>query len=121
MKTQKINIPIFDYHLTIIEIENTDTANDVLAPMLDLKCTSEHIKHIQDHITSGRYDGGDCFRNMELKKMLIIILPCSSNAKKNGILAHELRHAVDRLCEHCCIEDIETPAYITGYIYEKLK
>ena len=36
------------------------------------------------------------------------------------ILVHEIRHAVDKITEHLGIDDTESAAYMTGYIYSKL-
>lgn len=121
MRTQKIHIPIFDYDLTVVEIEVNDNGRQLSKLMKGFECKEEDIDSQQEYIDKHCMDGGNCFRNLDKKSFLVILLPCTSEGRRRNVLAHELRHVVDRLCEHINIEDIETPAYITGYIYEKLK
>ena len=120
MKNQKIHIPIFDFDLEIVELELNDNGTYLSREMEDFGCTEEHIKHCISNIEGGINGGGECFRNLDKQKFLVVIYYHEKENKKAGTIAHELRHVVDHICEHCHIEDIEMPAYITGHIYEQL-
>lgn len=120
MIIKRIKLPIFDFDITFIEVEDKSDSLKVIAPLSSINCTKELIDDICENINNDVRDGGDTYRNLGMRKIVIFLYKCNSESKRRKVLNHELRHAVDRICEHLSIEDIETPAYITGYLSEKI-
>lgn len=120
MKIKKIKLPIFDFDITFIEVENKSDDLKIIAPLSAINYPKEMIEEVCDNIKRDVYDGGDTIRNMEMMRIVVIVYRCKSESTRRNVINHELRHVVDRICEHLSINDIETPAYITGYLSEKI-
>lgn len=120
MNTQRIKIPIFDFDLIVVRVEGKDDKDKMESVFREIKITDEYRDMVLGCIERGYYDGGETFRNMDIKKILVIFYPFKSESKRRNIIAHEMRHVVDRIMEHCFIEDNETPAYLQGWIAEKI-
>lgn len=116
MKKTKFNVPIYGYDVTVIEIEGKRDKAKVRKEMEEVKCTQEHIDSVADGIDKGNYNGGHTFRNLDIMSFLVIIYPCKDEATRREIINHEKRHVEDRLLQHCGVEDVESSAYLAGYL-----
>ena len=116
MKKIKFKIPIYDFSVTWLEIQNKDDKDAVLQEMSKMKCQKEDINDVIDNIERECMNGGSTFRNMDLKKFLVIVFPCSNETIRRDIVNHEKRHIEDRLLKYVCVDDIEACAYLAGYL-----
>ena len=118
MKVTKLKIPMYDFDLTFIEIESPKDEHDASKYLNEIKMPKEDANNIKRQIREGATNGGDTWRNFPLKKILMIAFKCESERKRRNIINHEKRHVVDRIMEWASIHDIETSAFLDGYISE---
>ena len=76
----------------------------LLPDIEDINCKGIMIFVIAINTEARRYK----FPNVNLKKEKIVAI------------THEIRHVVDRIIEPRHIDDLETPAYLTGYLSGEL-
>lgn len=120
MKLKRIKIPIYDYTVLFAEIEGKQDKAAMSKVAAEIKIEGEHLADILNAIENEATNGGDTFRNMVMKKLLVIMYPCKSEAMRRNIIAHEMRHVVDRIMEWININDIEASAYLQGWLAERI-
>lgn len=116
MKTHSFEIPIFDFKVNLIQIEDKKDL-----PLLEkhkwLKnMDDENKEEIFTKIKNENYDGGTTFRDFSSQKFLVIFYKFSSEEAKIYVYAHEKRHIEDRLMQYLEINDIETAGYLAGFL-----
>lgn len=120
MKVIKLRLPIFDFDITMIQVESKEDVAPIVKYLKEIKLEKKYYDEEIEAITKGGINGGNTYRNFELKRFLIVIYPCDSPNKLLNIRSHELRHLADRILEWANINDIETAAFLQGYLCEKL-
>jgi hypothetical protein len=120
MKSKTFNIPIYDYKVTLVEIESREDVNNIVEVLKKNGLSKEDINEEISYVSTGKYNGGNVYRNFKKKKFLIILYRMTSVSKRIEVLGHEKRHIEDRLAEHCGINDIEAMGYLAGYSPKKL-
>lgn len=118
MIKKNIHIPLYDFNITYLEVESKSDVSDVRKEMNKLNANKEQIEEVLDNIINDRRDGGETFRNLNLKKFLIIIYRCSNERKRRNVINHEKRHIEDRILKYIGISDIEASAYLAGFLSE---
>lgn len=116
MKKIEFKIPIYDFDVTILEIESKEDkaeANTILSSVIPNK---ESIDEVLSYIEDGSMNGGDTFRNMLYKTFIVVLYPFKDIETRREVINHEKRHIEDRILEYCGISDIEASAYLAGYI-----
>lgn len=116
MKVRNFTIPIYDYKVTLLIIEGPTDADACAKYLAKFKCQKEDVEDVLFDIKNKCVNGGNTFRNLDMKRFLVVIYPCTSRDVLANILAHEKRHIEDRLLEHVNIDDIEASAYLSGYL-----
>lgn len=116
MKKVKFKIPIYDYDVTFVEVEFFYEKEQVVKELKSIKCSQEGIDEVIECFDMKTMNGGWTFRNLDLAKFVVIILPCKDEVTRRNVVNHEKRHIEDRLMEHCNVSDIEAAAYIAGFI-----
>ena len=116
MRTHSFDIPIFNFKVNLIQIEDKK----------DLSSLEKHkwLKNMEDadkeeiftKIKNENYDGGTTFRNFPSQEFLVIFYKFSSEETKVNVYAHEKRHIEDRLMQYLEINDIETAGYLAGFL-----
>lgn len=121
MKIKKFKVDIFDWDIAFIKLNKRDKANDVIDVFKDMKISNDEIeKYLKETIDEdGQFDGGDHFWNAPKRVSIIVLYPIV-NLNKNDVICHEKRHVEDRILEHCGVEDIETAAYLAGFLGKEL-
>ena len=84
--------------------------------MKRLKFSLELINDVGKDIENECMNGGDTFRNLDMKSFLVIIYPCKDEETRRSVVGHEKRHVEDRLLQHCFVNDIEASGYLAGYL-----
>jgi hypothetical protein len=118
MKLKQVSIPIYDFDVTFVEFEGAADAEYVEKLYKEFNIDDEDIETTQKQLKNEGKNGGDTFRNCEMRKILVAVFPCDDEVKRRNIVAHESRHAVDRILEWINVDDIEAAAYLQGYLAE---
>lgn len=116
MKKTEFNIPIYDFEVTILEVESKDDKSEVNTILSSFIPNKESIDKVLGYIEDGSMNGGDTFRNMLYKKFIVVLYPFKDVETRREVINHEKRHIEDRLLDYCGIKDIEASAYLAGYI-----
>lgn len=116
MKTLKFDIPLYNIHVDLVQVETKDDKNEVISFFRTMKCEQKVINEIADAIERGCHDGGDTFRNMNLRKIFVLFYPIENEETRAEIYAHEKRHIEDRVMEHVSVNDIESAGLLAGYL-----
>lgn len=116
MKTLKFNIPLYGVHVDLVQVETKDDKDGVIKLMRAIKCQQEFINEITDYIERGCYNGGNTYRNLDLKDILVIFCPMSDEETRAEVYAHEKRHIEDRVMQFTSVDDIESAGLLAGYL-----
>lgn len=119
MKKLKFNIPIYDFDITLVQIEEKSDKVKVLSVMKDIKCTQEHMDGVSDYIDRGCYGGGETFYNFDIRAMVIVFYPFRSEESRWEVYSHEKRHIEDRVLQYAHVDDIESAGLLAGYLGRK--
>lgn len=110
-------IPIYNVHLTLIQVTSSDDAERIKDIMLSSGITEqEYIDYTINGIKNNAEDGGETYRNLSKKEILCIFYKMSDKDTKEEIYAHEKRHVEDRILEFFEIDDLESAALLAGYL-----
>lgn len=120
MKVKSFTIPIYDYRVTLVEIESKEDKDKFIPVFKRIGPNKEDFEEELSNLDDGLYNGGMTYTNTSIKTFMIILYPMKSKKKRLGVLGHEKRHIEDRLLEHCQVNDIEAAAYLAGFLTEKL-
>lgn len=115
MKVDKFDIPIFDWSLTLIQIEQQSDYKKAYKTMKKFGLDDNQLQFHFGNITNSR-DGGLHGHNNSKRESIIFLHRMSHFGCRLKIMAHELNHLVNSILNVCEIEDMETSAYLSGYI-----
>lgn len=87
--------------------------------MSAIKCQQEFIDEVTDDIERGYVNGGETYRNFDMRRILVIFYPMSNKKMQAKVYSHEKRHIEDRVLEFCGINNIESAGYLAGFLGEK--
>jgi hypothetical protein len=116
MKHITFKIPIYDYTVDWVNIDNKEDYKYIDKIANRYKIEKDYKEAIINNIKTEQIDGGETYRNLESRRFFILIYECKNKSIQFNIINHEKRHLVDRIMEHCDINDIEASAYLDGYI-----
>lgn len=118
MKMLRFAVPIYNIDVALIQVEGVGDVDKVRDCCEELGLLAEDTAAVLDVVRADKHDGGDTFRNFELGKMLVIFYRMTSDKKKLNIYSHEKRHVEDRILQWCGVNDIESAAYLAGFLSE---
>lgn len=116
MIVYKFDIPIYNIHVDMIQVENKEDSDGVVRFMNSIKCKQEFVEEVMDYIKRGCVDGGETYRNFDLRKMLIIFCPMENEETRAEVYSHEKRHIEDRVMQYEHVDDIESAGLLAGYL-----
>lgn len=116
MKNKKIDIPIYDFRLDLLEVEGSDDVALLTKFFKGVRLDDEISLEILDAVKNGDVDGGWTISNFGLKRILVVLLKMRSEEQRRKVLAHEKRHVEDDILEHSGINDKEAAGYLAGYL-----
>lgn len=116
MKTLKFDIPLYGIHVDLVQVETKDDKDGAIKFMRAIKCPQEFINEITDYIERGCFNGGNTYRNLDLKDILVIFCPMSDEETRAEVYAHKKRHIEDRIMEWASVDDIESAGLLAGYL-----
>jgi len=106
------NIPIFNFDLKLVQIEEKDTLRDIdeLLDKIGLVGEERHF------INPSLVDGGHTMTNENKRIIVVVFHRFINESAKIETYGHEKRHVVDRICMSLDIQDLETASYLSGYL-----
>ena len=117
MVKQHVMLDIFYWEAVFIsDIKSKRDLIEVQAILRDFEVDKKYIDEVVNNVKDGKINGGITFTNTSWRKHIVILYKPNSVNRAISTLTHEIRHVVDDVCKHLGIDDIETPAHMTGYI-----
>jgi uncharacterized membrane-anchored protein len=116
MKSKRINIPIYDFRLDLLEVENSNDVALLARFFKSVRLDEDITLEILNAIKDGDVDGGWTISNFGHKRILVVLLKMRSEEKRREVLAHEKRHVEDDILEHASVNDKEAAGYLAGYL-----
>lgn len=119
MRVKSFNVPLYNYKVTVYEIDGEADSDVMRRRMRALKMPQDDIDEICCAV-EGAYDGGYTFFCAARKQLVVILLPFSSEMVRRRVLNHEKRHVEDDILQDCGVDDKEAAAYLAGFLSEKM-
>lgn len=116
MKKTRFNIPLYDIGVTLIQVESRDDKDEVERFMRQIKCQDEFIQEVRSYIEKGCIDGGETYRNLDMRKILVIFCPFKNDTIRAEVYSHEKRHIEDRVMEYMSVKDVESAGLLAGFL-----
>jgi len=116
MKIFNFGIPLFDVDVRLIQSETNDNYKEIVESCAFAGLLEEDLKDIEGKLSRGFHDGGELYWNFNEKRFLIVFYNMTNEKDMIKIYMHEKRHLEDRILEFCSIHDMETAAYLSGYL-----
>lgn len=119
VKTHSLYIPVFGWHVRYFQLDGKPDVPAWKRFHVDSFGENGNLeRYLPDF--SGNGFGGYHEHDTVLRTSLITINYPPDKKVLMRLLAHECRHVVDTLLETLEIDDVETPAYVAGYVGEGL-
>jgi len=120
MIKKEFKVPIYGFHIVIIEIEPKDDAEKIKPIFKRFHFVQEDEAEIIENIQMKRFNGGHLYTSASTKTFIAFIYPSSSISKRRNTIDHEKRHIEDRILKICQVNDIEAAGYLAGFLSEKM-
>lgn len=118
MRIERFTVPIFGWSVTFADASSNFDISKLEKYFNIIQLSKEDVEDIKNN--KDNEGGGVHFYNSNIMESLIIIYKCNTELKRKNVIAHEKRHLEDRILKHLSIKDIETAAFISGYLAEKI-
>lgn len=116
-----VRIDLFDWEVFYYIVDKTVNKAHLTNYLRGHQIEEKQILNTVGKATAADYlDGGEHHYFEDETKSLIVIFRASSPIRQVSTIAHENRHAADNICDTLGIDDIETPAYIEGFLMEQV-
>lgn len=112
-------IPLYYVDVTLIQVESKKDADSVETILKNIKTDKEYLDDTVGNIKRGCRNGGDTYRNLDLKRFVVIFYRMSSEKNRDNCYSHEKRHIEDRVLEWYSVNDIESAGLLAGFLGEK--
>lgn len=116
MKKMRFELPYYRVWLTLIQVEGKEDAGAVGRYLKSVGADKENIDEITDAISRGACNGGEAFRDLRNRRMLVIFYTFENEEVKVETYAHEKRHVEDRVLQYFGVDDIESAGLLAGYL-----
>lgn len=120
MIRKNMNIPIYNYKLNVVELEDTGDADIVTKMLKKADMDPDFIAEIVGDLRDEARNGGWTLCHFGRKHIFVILLPMTSEKVRRRVLHHELRHVADDILGHADIKDKEAAAYLAGFLAENV-
>lgn len=112
-------IPLYGVDVMLVQVESADDAEAVESILRNIKADKEYADDTVNGIKRGCRNGGDTYRNEDLKRFVVIFYRMSSEKNRDNCYSHEKRHIEDRVLEWYSVNDIESAGLLAGFLGEK--
>ena len=117
MKKMEFQLPYYKVDITLLQIESENDADEVTTLLKSMD--AEDIEYTLDGIRRGAVNGGDTYRDLNNKRMVVLFYPMEDNTHRAEIYSHEKRHIEDRVLDFFGVNDIESAGLLAGFLGEK--
>lgn len=117
MKKMEFQLPYYKVDITLLQIESENDADEVTTLLKSMDV--EDIEYTLDGIRRGAVNGGDTYRDLNNKRIVVLFYPMEDNTHRAEIYSHEKRHIEDRVLEFYGVNDIESAGLLAGFLGEK--
>ena len=119
MKVSKLFIPIYEWKVTMVEVESPEDAIPITRMLKKINTDQEVIDEVNDKVKR-EVNAGVTFTCWNIKQFLVIIYKNKNLVEKYNTIYHELRHVVDDILDFTKIKDNEAAAYLQGYVISNI-
>ena len=120
MKRVNLHIPIYEWDLSVVSIENKKDDKPFRNVADEFALTDEEYNMVMDEIEHESRDGGETFYDGSQMTILTVLYPMSNEEEFTTIFNYEKRHVVDIIAERMGLECEESTAYLDEYITREL-
>lgn len=120
MKIKKVKIPIFNHSLNVFEVTNKRDTDKLIKELKVLKIiNSDDEEEIRQNIEN-ECDGACTFYRKSDCTLVVIVYIQKNESRRREVLSHEKRHVEDHILDHLGIDDMESAAYLAGYLAKEV-
>lgn len=112
----KFTVPIYNFDITLVQIENKDDYEPVKKLLKSINANKEDAEYTLENIKNEAVNGGDTYRDMCCKRFLVLFFPFTDEYERENTFDHEKRHVEDRMMAHVLVDDIESAGLLAGYL-----
>ena len=117
MEKLEFQLPYYKVDITLLQVESEKDIDDVAAFLKSVDANDP--EYTLDGIRRGAVNGGDTYRDLNNKRMVVLFYPMEDNTHRAEIYSHEKRHIEDRVLEFYGVNDIESAGLLAGFLGEK--
>ena len=114
-------VPFYEVKVMLYQVEGKEDAPKIGRVLKRIKCDKDVYDDIVSGVERGAVNGGETFRDLRQKLMVIIFYEWGSEDKKTEIFAHEKRHVEDRILQFFGVNDIESAGMLAGFLGVKFR
>lgn len=115
-----MKIPIFNHKLHVFEVTSKRDAGKLIKELKSLKIINgDDEREIRENIEN-KCDGACTFYRKTDCTLVVVIYIQNKQARRREVLAHEKRHVEDQILKHLGIDDMESAAYLAGYLAKEI-
>lgn len=119
MIRKTFEIPLYKIRVTLLQVESREDADGMKSYLRNIGAESDDFDDVIHAIENRCVNGGDTFRALRKKKILVIFYPFTDTRHQKEIFSHEKRHIEDRVLQFCSVNDIESAGLLAGFLGEK--
>lgn len=117
MKTLEFQLPYYKVDVNLLQVEGKEDENDVAELLKSMG--AEDLEYTLEGIRRCAVNGGDTYRDLNNKRMVVLFYPMEDDINRAEIYSHEKRHIEDRVLEFYGVNDIESAGMLAGFLGEK--
>ena len=117
MKKLNFQLPLYKVDITLLQIESKKDEGYVAELLKSID--ADDPEYTLDGIRRGAVNGGDTYRDLNNKRMIVLFYPMEDNTHRAEIYSHEKRHIEDRVLEFYGVNDIESAGLLAGFLGER--
>lgn len=117
MKRMDFKLPYYKVDITLLQVESEKDTDEVSVLLKSMNI--ENAEYTIDGIKQGAVNGGDTYRDLNHRRIVVLFYPMEDNTRRTEIYSHEKRHIEDRVLEFFGVNDIESSALLAGFLGEK--
>ena len=117
MERLDFQVPLYKVAITLVQVESKEDESTV-AELLE-SINAEDIEYTINGIRRDAVNGGDTYRNFELRRIIVVFYLMEDNMSRAEVYSHEKRHIEDRILKFYCVDDIESAGLLAGFLGER--
>ena len=110
-------VPLYKVDITLAQVESKEDES-AIAELLE-SINAEDREYTINGIRRGAVNGGDTYRNLEHRRIIVIFYLMEDNMSRAEVYSHEKRHIEDRILKFYGVNDIESAGLLAGFLGER--